>query len=69
MSGLSMEKDLQDKISAHKNKRFQYNYLSFTFSSNIEIQLLNESSSNKNPEIFFDVTEEIEDSFKLNKEP
>ena len=67
MSVLSMEKDLQDKISAHKNKRFQYNYLSFTFSSNIEIQLLNELSSNKNPEIFFDVAEEIEDSFKLNK--
>jgi hypothetical protein len=61
-----MEKDLQDKISGHK-KRFQYNYLSYALSSNIEIQLLEDLSSNKNPEIFFDVTEEIEDSFKFNK--
>lgn len=61
-----MEKDLQDKISAHK-KRFQYHYLSYTLSSNIEIQLLDELSSNKNPEIFFDVAGEIEDSFKFNK--
>ena len=66
MSVLSMEKDLQDKISAHK-KRIQYNYLSYTLSSNIEIKLLNELSSNKSTEIFFDVAGEIEDSFKFKK--
>ncbi len=62
-----MEKDLQDKISALPNKRFNYTYLSLSFSSNISLDLLKESDSVGRFDFIFDVVEESKDKYKYNK--
>ncbi len=62
-----MEKDLQGKTSVQANKRYNYSYLAFNLSSNVEIQLLNGSISDKDPQIFLDVTDNIEDSYNFKK--
>ncbi len=62
-----MEKDLQDKISALINKRFQYTYLSISISSNVPLDFLEELHFDHSPDIFFNVVEKIKDSFQYQR--
>lgn len=62
-----MEKGLQDKTSVQAKNRYQYTYLSLTFSSNIKIKLLSEISSIETSDFYFDVVDDIRDTFQYNK--